>query len=68
MDESEKDDTLVIATYDVDITARADADVVRDGESIDKPLAIEITAAIEAALALGWPNFTFRVRTEITSN
>lgn len=60
-------ETLVVATYDVDVTARADGDVVRSGEKVKVPTNAEISAEIVAALALMWPYLTFTARSELTS-
>lgn len=51
----------IAATYDVDVTAR-------DGETVEPPQAKEISELIESALNAAWPDFTFHVSTEITSN
>lgn len=62
----EKEDTAIVATYGLTVTARADGPVVRSGEAVEVPLNDEMVTEVETALSAKWPNLTFKARSERT--
>lgn len=63
----ENNDTVIVATYGVTVTARSKASAAANvDEMVMVPLNEDMVGTVEEALRAKWPGLTFKARSERT--